>query len=122
MSNQPPPAIRVAPLGEVRAYTVSEEELHELARGGNVSLSLNFGIALLSILATIAATFLSVQLEGKVFAGFFSAGLITLILGTFFLIKGVREYRSTGALVKSIKGRLPPSPGVQESTTVVSNL
>ncbi|HEY2415883.1 MAG TPA: hypothetical protein VGI40_26820 [Pirellulaceae bacterium] len=100
---------------------MSEDELHDLARGGNVSLSLNFGISLLSIFATIAATFLSVELAGKVFMAFFSAGLITMILGVFFLIKGIREYRSTGALVKAIKGRLPPSPGVQENTTVVSN-
>ncbi len=117
-TSQPPPAFRVAPLGELRAYTVSEDELHELARGGNVSLSLNFGISLLSVFATIAATFLSVVLEGKVFAGFFSAGLITLILGAFFLIKGMREYRSTGALVKAIKARMPPSPGVQERTGI----
>lgn len=123
MADSPtPPAFRVAPLGELRAYTVSEEELHELARGGNVSLSLNFGISLVSIFATIAATFLSVKLEGNLFAAFFSTGLITFILGVFFLIKGVWEYRSTSALVRAIKDRLPPSPGVQENTTIVSDL
>jgi hypothetical protein len=112
-----PPVLRVAPLGEVRAYTVSEEELHELARGGNVSLSLNFGISLISVFATVAATFLSVELAGKLFAGFFSAGLITLILGVYFLLKGIREYRSTSVLVKSIKDRLPPL-GVQEKASI----
>jgi hypothetical protein len=121
-SSQLAPALRVAPVGELRAYTVSQEGPHELARGGNVSVSLDFGISLISIFATIAVTFLSVSLDGRVFLGFFSAGLVTLILGAFFLIKGLRDYRSTGELVKAIKSRLPFSPGVQESTNVVSSL
>ena len=120
-SNQPPPVFRVAPLGELRAYTISEEELHELARGGNVSLDLNFAIALLSIWITIVITFWTVSLSGQVYTSFFCAGLITFIIGVFLLIKGLREYRSTTALVQTIKNRLPPPMGVQE-TTNVSNL
>lgn len=113
-----PPVFRVAPLGELRAYTVTEAELHELARGGNVSLSLNFGIALISIFVTIAATFLTVKLDGHLYTTFFAAGLITLILGSFFLIHGIREYRSTSRLVNAIKDRLPPPAGIQVNVTV----
>ncbi|UUO06152.1 hypothetical protein M4951_22670 [Blastopirellula sp. J2-11] len=117
-SSQPRPVYRVAPLGELRAYTISEEELHELARGGDLSLDLNFSVALLSVFATILATFLTVPLEGTVFTGFLTVGTVTLIAGVYLLIKGIRNYRSTNLLVQTIKNRLPPAEGIQEHTLI----
>lgn len=114
-SEQPPPAYRVAPLGESRAYTISEEELDQLARGGDLSLDLNFAIALLSVFGTIFITLITVPIEGTVFSSFLCVATITLIAGAYLLIKGIRSYRSTSSLGEAIKNRLPPAEGLQES-------
>ena len=38
------PVVRVAPLGELKVYPITESELDELARGSASSLYLNFSL------------------------------------------------------------------------------
>ena len=47
--------VRVAPLGELRAYTISEHELEKLEQGTSVPDLLTIGLCLLSAAVTILA-------------------------------------------------------------------
>jgi hypothetical protein len=54
------PAIRIAPLGELRLWVISEQELMEVENGSSSSLCLNFSLFLLgsglSFLITLLVT------------------------------------------------------------------
>jgi hypothetical protein len=109
----PAPVVRVAPLGELRAYTVYEHELEALARGPSGSLFLNFALAVLPVSLTLVVTLLTTQIESdRLFLGFFSTAIILAIAGVLFLLLWWREYRRSEDIVKEIKGRLPPPPGI----------
>src|SRR5205823_6471683 len=56
--------VRVAPLGELRAYTISEHELEKLEQGAPVSDLLTIGLCLSSASVTLLATLLSTSLAG----------------------------------------------------------
>jgi hypothetical protein len=89
---RPQPLIRVAPLGELKAYTVYEHQLDELAQGSTGSLYLNFSLALLSIFATVLITLVTVSIPpGYQFQGFFCACLITGISGLVLLLAMVQD-------------------------------
>ena len=73
------PVLRVAPLGQLNVYTITEDELNSLRRGSPGSLFLNIGLALAPVSFAFLITILSTSipnLEGKIF---FIAG--TLIFG-----------------------------------------
>jgi hypothetical protein len=114
----PDPVIRYAPIGQLVVYEVSEKELDDLARGGDSSLELNFGVALLSIAVTVLFTYLTVPLDGKIFTVFVCAGLITAISGLYLTVRGLRQYKSTAQIVKTIKERDLLPEGIQESPPI----
>lgn len=108
------PRIRVAPLGELRAYTISEQELEKLEQGAPVSDLLTIGLCLLSAALTLLATLLSTSLPGQTFVLFFCALLIVGLGGAICTFLGWRLRISTRELACEIRARMPDAPSVQE--------
>jgi hypothetical protein len=82
------PEVRVAPLGELRVYMISEHELEQLALGAPVSDLLTVGLCLLSAALTILATLLSTTLSDLKFILFFCALLIFGVAGGICTLLG----------------------------------
>ncbi len=108
--NQPlHPPVRIAPLGELNAYAVYEHELDALAKGSPGSNLLNFASALLSFAGALLIALLTTKIEPvTLFAAFFSAFLVTLLVGGICLWFGITTYQSNQRLVATIKNRMPP--------------
>lgn len=106
--------VRVAPLGELRAYTISEHELELLAQGSPASDLLTVGLCLLSAALTVLATLLSTALPFLQLVLFFSSLLILLISGAICALLGWRGRKSTKILVDQIRGRMPAAPPIQQ--------
>lgn len=109
------PAIRVAPLGELRVYIISEEELNAAEQGSPASLYLNFALALiasgLSFLATLLATDIS---SIKTFTVFVVLTVLFLLVGTILFIVWYKSHRAMKRLTQRIRERMPPAPGIPE--------
>lgn len=110
------PVVRIAPLGELKIYPITEAELDELERGSPASIHLNFalffrGIAV-SLLVSLIATDISSNRIFTVFVVFFAATAIAAIV---FSVFWYLHRRSSGSLAKRIRGRMPPAPGIQET-------
>jgi hypothetical protein len=105
------PILRVAPLGELRVYTVTEYELDALGNGSPGSLYLNFGLALVPVAVAFLITLLSTDIPtigGKIF--FISACIIFFLVGTLSFILAAKHHVSTKTLVDQIENRMPPDP------------
>lgn len=106
--------MRVAPLGELRAYTISEHELERLEQGAPVSDLLTIGLCLLSAALTLLAALLSTSLSGTTLTLFFCALLITGLIGLICTFLGWRGRISTKELGRQIRARMPDVPVVQQ--------
>src|ERR1700674_4860964 len=107
--NQPTPVVRVAPLGELRAYTIYEHELDALGSGSTGSLFLNFSLALLPVSLTLLVTLLTTKIESdRLFAGFMTVAVVTAIAGVLLLFLWWQQHRGSQHMVHEIKGRMPP--------------
>ncbi len=102
--------VRVAPLGELRAYTIWEHELEALEQGAPASDLLTIGLCLLSA----AVTLLSTGLTGTTLTLFVCALLITGIVGGICTFLGWRLRTSTKELGRQIRARMPDAPTVQQ--------
>jgi hypothetical protein len=103
------PVLRVAPLGELKVYTVTEDELEALGRGSPGSLFLNLGLALFPVAVAFLITLLSTDVptvEGKIF--FISSCVLFFLAGTIFFILAASHHVSSQTLVEKIKNRMPP--------------
>lgn len=107
--------VRVAPLGELRAYTISEHELEKLEQGSPVSDLLTIGLCLISVAVTLLATLLSAPLPDKTFMLFFCALLIFGLVGAICTFLGWRGRISTRELARQIRARMPDAPSVEEA-------
>ena len=112
-----PPVVRVAPLGELKAYTISEHELDRLERGSAVSDLLTIGYCLFSAAATIAAALFSAPMPDLTFILFVCSLIIFTLSGFICTLIGWKTKISAGELVKQIKGRMPGPPSIQEVET-----
>jgi hypothetical protein len=106
--------VRVAPLGELRAYTISEHELEKLEQGAPLSDLLTIGLCLLSAAVTILATLLSTALTGQTLTLFFCALLIVGLGGAICTFLGWRLRTSTKELGRQIRARMPDAPSIQQ--------
>jgi high-affinity Fe2+/Pb2+ permease len=112
--NQPQlPIIRVAPLGELNAYTIYEHELETLAEGSPGGLFLNFALTLLPTAIGIIVTLRSSTMTDLNFMLFTSASIIFVIAGLICLVLWWRTHNSVTTLVEEIKKRMPLQPGIQ---------
>jgi hypothetical protein len=113
------PVVRVAPLGELNAYTVYEHELETLAQGSPAGLFLNFALALLPTAVGIIVTLRSSTMTDLSFTLFSSASIIFIVAGVICLTLWWRMHRSVTSLVEEIKRRMPP-PGIQATAATPS--
>ncbi len=111
------PVVRVAPLGELRVYLISEDELNRLAAGGPDSVFLTFATFFLSSFASFLVTLLTTSIQSsRVYDSFLIvcaiSGVSALVIGTLWL----RNRVSSRQLLNDIKRRMPPSTAVQDVT------
>lgn len=104
----PQPVVRVAPVGDLNVYQVSESELDELAKGGASSLWLNFALALLPTGVGIVVTMRSSQLSDTNFVLFTCVAVILFVIGAICLAVWLFGYKCSRKLVEQIKRRMPP--------------
>lgn len=110
------PSVRVAPFGELRAYIVYEYELDELERGSPASLFLNFALFLFGTGITLLVTLLTTRIANdRLFNGFVSACILTLLVGLILGLLWLRSHYSTSGVIVRIRDRMPPSPPIQEA-------
>jgi hypothetical protein len=107
--------VRIAPLGELRAYTISEHELEQLEQGAPVSDLLTIGLCLLSAALTVLATLLSTPLLQFTFTLFFCALLICGLGGGICTYLGWRMRTSTTKLVQQMRARMSDAPPIQQA-------
>jgi hypothetical protein len=103
------PVIRFAPIGELKFYTVSEEELEALGRGSLGSIYLNIALALLPVSVAFLLTLLSTEIKNTaVLFGFISGCVVCFVAGAICSVLAYANHASTSQLVKKIKERMPP--------------
>jgi hypothetical protein len=106
------PAVRVAPLGELRVYVISEEELNELENGSPASQSLNFALALLASGLSFFATLMTTEISSlKTFSVFVILTVVFLVVGIILFASWYRLRKSSQGLAQRIRDRMPPPPG-----------
>ena len=106
------PAVRVAPLGELRVYIISEEELNELENGSPASQNLNFALALLASGLSFLTTLLTTEVESvRTFAVFVILTVVFLLVGAILFASWFRLRKSSQGLAQRIRDRMPPPPG-----------
>lgn len=106
------PRVRIAPLGELRAYTISEYELDKLEQGTPISDLLTIGLCLLSAALTLLTTLLSAPLPQLPLLLFFCTLLIFGLGGAICTFLGWRLRTSTRDLAREIRARMPDAPAV----------
>jgi hypothetical protein len=107
--SQPAELVRVAPLGQLNAYTVYEHELDALARGSSGSLYLNFALPLLSLSAGFIFALCTTKIDSdRLFQSFLTVTVVCAIVGVILLILWWREHRNSTNLISEIKNRMPP--------------
>jgi ABC-type branched-subunit amino acid transport system permease subunit len=119
VQSEPPqialPAIRVAPLGELRAYVISEDELNELEQGSPASQHLNFALALLASGLSFLTTLVTTQITStRTFVVFVILTVVFLLVGVILFSNWYRMRGSSKGLAQRIRERMPPALGIRE--------
>lgn len=104
------PIIRVAPLGELRIYAVSEEELDRLSQGGPASILLNFALALLPMSAGLYVTLAAGVERHGIYI--FCFATIAAIAGLICMGVWWPSRRQTSLLLQRFKSRMEPPEGI----------
>lgn len=107
------PAIRIAPLGELRLWIISEQELIEVENGPSSSLCLNFALFLIGSGLSFLTTLLVTEIPStKTFAVIVILTVIFLLVGVFLLLVWLKLRKATQNLAERIRGRMPPAVGI----------
>lgn len=108
-------AIRIAPLGELRLWVISEQELNEAEQGSPSSLYLNFALFLIGAGLSFLVSLIATEITSiKTFTVFVVVAVVFLIVGLLLLALWYRMHRSTKTLAQRIRERMPPAPGIPE--------
>jgi hypothetical protein len=103
------PVIRIATLGELKFYMVSEEELEALSRGSPGSVYLNLALALLPVAVAFLLTQVSTTIENTAALFSFICGcIVCFVAGMICLVLAYVHHSTTAGVVKRIKERMPP--------------
>jgi len=107
------PAIRIAPLGELRFWIISEDELKQFEQGSPAGLYLNFSLTLVSMGLSFLITLLSTPISSdRTFAVFVIVTVLSMISGLVLLALWYRDHCKLTKLADTIRKRMPPAPGV----------
>ena len=107
--------VRVAPLGELNAYTVHEHELDIIAAGSPATLAFNFAIALISIgMAFVLTLTTTIIASDRLFYGYLIVCINCLLVGVIMFMYWLKTRSSVNITVMKIKSRLVVSPPIQE--------
>ncbi len=113
--NQQLSPVRIAPLGELTAYTVHEHELDVIAAGSPATLAFNFAVALVSIGVAFVLTLTTTTIESdRLFYGYLIACINCLLIGVIMFVYWFKTRASVSVTVTKIKGRLVISMPLQE--------
>ncbi len=107
--------VRVAPLGELNAYTVHEHELDIIAAGSPATLAFNVAIALVSIGVTFIITLTTTTItNNRLFYSYLIICINSLIIGFVLLAYWWKSRTSVLIIVSKIKSRMPAPTPIQE--------
>ena len=113
------PVLRVAPLGELKIYTITEDELDALGRGSPGSIYLNFGLALIPVAVAFLLTILTTSIPGLILTIFFVVACVLFFLvGTLCLLLARVHHGSSTKLVEKIRNRMPPPPPISQDNPI----
>ena len=107
--------VRVAPLGELTAYTVHEHELDIIAAGSPATLAFNFAVALISLGFAFVLTLTTTTIASdRLFYGYLIACINCLLVGVIMFVYWLKTRTSVHITVAKIKSRLIAAPPIQE--------
>jgi hypothetical protein len=107
--------VRVAPLGELTAYTVHEHELDVIAAGSPATLAFNFAVALISIGVSFILTLTTTTISSnRLFYGYLIVCLNCILLGMIMFAYWLKTRSSVHITVTKIKSRLIVPPPIAE--------
>ena len=101
---------RIAPLGVLQVYLVSESDLEKLARGPEGQLELNFAAALLPMGVSLVITLQTATFTDRWFLVYSALASVCLIVGTIQIIKWLLVMNNQADLLAEIRSRMPPEP------------
>ena len=109
--------VRVAPLGELTAYTVHEHELDIIAAGSPATLEFNFAVALMSFgvafILTLTLTTTTITSD-RLFYGYLNVCVICWLSGIITFFYWMKTLKSVNTMVTRIKSRLIVASPIQE--------
>ena len=106
---KPLPVIRVAPLGDLKAYSIYEHELDSLAAGTPSSHLLSISYALIPFAGALAIAIFGTEIPSdRTFNAFALTALVTGLGGAICFALGINAARTSRGLVAEIKSRMPP--------------
>ena len=109
------PFIRRGAVDEVRLYEIKDHELAVLEKEVPTSFFINFGIALLFYSLGLFSDLLITKIDSdRTFTVYTVLVIVYIVIATIFFIGGLvltylwwRNRRSTTAIIKTIKSRIP---------------
>lgn len=109
------PVVRVAPLGELRVYQITEDELDALHRGQPSDLFLNLALSLLSIAISFFVALATAQFTSdRAFYVFVIVACVTSIAGIVLFCLWWRHRSDAKDITQTIKRRMPPQPIIDD--------
>jgi hypothetical protein len=111
--------VRVAPLGELNAYTVHvhEHELDIIAAGSPASLAFNVAVALISISVSFVITLTTTSItSNRLFYSYLIICINCLIIGLVLIGYWWKSRTSVLIIVSKIKNRMSPPTPIQEQS------
>ncbi len=112
--------IRVAPLGELTAYTVHEHELDIIAAGSPATLAFNFAVALISIGVSFILTLTTTTISSnRLFYSYLIVCINCIMVGMIMFVYWLKARSSVNITVTKIKSRLMVSPPITEQLPAV---
>jgi cytochrome c biogenesis protein CcdA len=113
--------IRVAPLGELNAYTVHEHELDIIAAGSPATLAFNFAVSLVSIGVSFVLTLTTTTINSnRLFIVYVNICIVYLLAGVIMFAYWLKTRSSVSHTVAEIKSRLIVATPVQQAPPVDS--
>ena len=114
----PLPLVRVAPLGELHVFQISDGELTQIENGPPSQLHLNFALAMLPTALSLAISLQTATFPDGWRNAYQIAAWLLGIQGLYSLVRWWNGSKDFNKLIKDIRGRMPDKPGIPEQLTL----